>query len=305
MPILDAPSAVVSPENSTIGRLRPVPAPAWLRTGMRWASTLAPGAAARLARKLFFTPRRARLRDEEREVLARGGRFTLAVEGRRVVGRAWGEGPTVLLVHGWGGHSGQLTPFVDPAVAAGFRVVALDLPGHGESDGSVSSLVHFAAALVQAAALFRPVQGLVAHSFGAAASTYAVSSGLPVGKAVFIAPPSGFESFWLRFRAGVGVSQPIMDRMLLEAEGWLNVRFDAIAPVDLAPRMTAPLLVLHDPEDREVPFAEGAELARLWPGAELRPAAGLGHLRILRDERCVAEAVGFLAGPRFGEPSHL
>ena len=60
---------------------------------------------------------------------------------------------------------------MNPAVAAGFRVGALDLPGHGESSGSVSSLIHFASALVQSAALFRPVHGLVAHSFGAAAST--------------------------------------------------------------------------------------------------------------------------------------
>ncbi len=289
-------AAVVYPKgNSTTGRLRPVPVPPWLRTGMRVASTLAPGAAARLARKLFFTPMRARVRDEERAVLARGELFSLAVGGQRVVGRAWGEGPTVLLVHGWGGHSGQMTSLVDPAMAAGFRAVALDLPGHGESAGSVSSLIHFASALVRAAALFRPVRGVVAHSFGAAASTYAISSGLAVERAVFFAPPAGFESFWARFRAGVGVSQEIMDRMLHEAEEWLNVRFDGIGPVDLAPRMTAPLLVLHDPEDREVPYEEGAELARRWPGAELRPAVGLGHLRILRDERCVAEAVGFIA----------
>jgi pimeloyl-ACP methyl ester carboxylesterase len=301
MPSMNATFADPSREISTTGRLRPVPVPAWLRTGMRVASTLAPGAATRLARKLFFTPRRARLRAEEREVLSQGEPFALEVDGQRVVGRAWGEGPTVLLVHGWGGHSGQMTPFVGPAAAAGFRAVAIDLPGHGESAGRVSSLVHFASALARAAALFRPVHGLVAHSFGAAASTYAVSSGLPVGRVVFFAPPAGFESFWIRFRTGVGLSQEVMDRMLRDAEGWLNVRFDGIAPVDLAPRMTAPLLVFHDPEDGEVPFAEGRELARCWPGAELRPAAGLGHLRILRDERCVAEAVGFLAGPRFAE----
>ncbi|HEY0513618.1 MAG TPA: alpha/beta fold hydrolase [Thermoanaerobaculia bacterium] len=305
MSSLNAALAEPSQEISTTGRLRPVPVPAWLRTGMRVASTLAPGAATRLARKLFFTPRRARLRAEEREVLARGELFSLDLDGRRVAGRAWGEGPTVLLVHGWGGHSGQMTPFVGPVTAAGFRAVAIDLPGHGESAGSVSSLVHFASALARAAALFKPVRGLVAHSFGAAASTYALSSGLPVGRAVFFAPPAGFESFWSRFRAGVGVSQQVMDRMLHDAEGWLNVRFDDLAPVDLALRMTAPLLVFHDPEDREVPFAEGRELARRWPGAELRPAAGLGHLRILRDERYVAEAVGFLAGPRFGESADL
>lgn len=295
MPSMDATLPFVSPEKSTTGRIRPVPAPPWLRTGMRMASALAPGAAARVARKLFFTPLRARVRDEERAVLARGERFETAVLGGRVVGRVWGEGPAVLLVHGWGGHAGQMTPLVDPIVAAGCRAVALDLPAHGESEGRVSSLVHFAAALARAASLFGPVHGLAAHSFGAAGSAYAMGSGLTAKRAVFFAPPLGFESFWLRFRLGVGVSPEVMDRLLRDAEAWLDVRFDGIAPGDVAPRMTAPLLVLHDRDDREVPFEEGAELARRWPGAQLRPVEGLGHLRILRDERCVAAAVGFLA----------
>ena len=294
MQTMDA-ALIIAPEKSTTGRLRPVPAPSWLRAGMRLASAFAPGTAARIASKLFFTPRRARVRDFECEVLARGELFSLDVRGERVVGRAWGEGPTVLLAHGWGGHSGQMTAFVDPLVAAGFRAVALDFPGHGESAGSVSSLVHFAAAIARAAALFGPLRGLVAHSFGAAGSTYALSCGLAVEHTVFFAPPAGFESFWARFRAGVGVSQEVLDRMLRNAEDWLNVRFDSIAPLGLAARMTAPLLVFHDPEDGEVPFEEGAALARRWPGAELRPAGGLGHLRILRDERCVAEAVGFIS----------
>jgi pimeloyl-ACP methyl ester carboxylesterase len=263
---------------------------------MKVASALAPGTAAKLARRLFFAPPRAAVRGEERAVLARGERFVLGVGEGRVVGRAWGEGPTVLLVHGWGGHSGQMTPLVEPLVAAGFRAVAVDLPGHGESTGRVSSLVHCAAGLAHAAALFKPVHGLVAHSFGAAASAWVMAGGLAVARAVFFAPPARFETFWSRFRTGVGVSHAVMQRMLLDAETWLNVQFDGMAPVDLAPGMTAPLLVLHDPADRETLFEEGAELVRRWPGAVLRRAPGLGHLRILRDERCTAEAVGFLAG---------
>ncbi len=293
------PTSLVSPlsltEKSTTGRLRPVPAPPWLRTGMQVASTLAPGAAARLARKLFFTPRRARLREDERTILARGELFSFEVNGQRVAGHAWGAGPALLLAHGWGGHAGQMTALVDPIVAAGFRAVAIDLPGHGASEGSVSSLVHFASALRRAGSLFGPVRGIAAHSFGAAGAAYAISSGLGVERAVFFAPPFDFESFWLRFRAGVGVTPAVMDRMLRDAEAWLDVRFDAIAPADLAPRMTAPLLILHDPDDREVPFDEGAELARLWPGARLRPTPGLGHLRLLKDAGCVAAAVEFLA----------
>lgn len=92
MPSMDATLPLISPEKSTTGRLRPVPAPPWLRTGMRVASALAPGAAARVARKLFFTPLRARVRDEERAVLDRGERFEVEAGGGRVVGRVWAKG---------------------------------------------------------------------------------------------------------------------------------------------------------------------------------------------------------------------
>lgn len=276
--------------------LRPLPVPAWLRTGMRAAGAVAPGAAARMAHEFFFTPPRAPLREAERAVLASGTRFSIEAGGRRVAGWAWGEGPAVLLAHGWGGHSGQMTSLVGPAIAAGCRVVAIDLPAHGASAGRVSSLVHFAAALERAAALWQPVEAVVAHSFGAAAATYALFRGLAARRAVFFAPPARFDSFWSRFRAGAGVSDEVWRRMLRRAEDWLDVRFDGIAPIDLAPRMQVPLLVLHDGGDREVPFAEGVELARAWPGAALERTEQLGHLRLLRDPACVGRAVRFAAG---------
>lgn len=283
-------------ENSTTDRLRPIKVPPWMRAGFRVASSLAPGAAAKLGNQVFFTPMRAPLRAEERAVLARGEPFSLSAGGQRVAGHAWGEGPTVLLAHGWGGHSGQMTPLVDPLVAAGLRAVAIDLPGHGESGGRRSSLVHFAAALTAAAALWKPLQGMAAHSFGAAACTYALSRGLSARRVVFFAPPARFESFWSRFRSGAGISDAVWRRMMREAEAWLELRFEGIAPLDLAPRMSAPLLVFHDAEDRELSCEEGAELAARWPGARLRRTDGLGHLRLLRDEPTIKEAVGFLAG---------
>lgn len=45
-----------------------------------------------------------------------------------------GEGPTVLLVHGLGTSVVTWRQNVDPLVSAGYRVLALDLPGHGDSD---------------------------------------------------------------------------------------------------------------------------------------------------------------------------
>jgi len=62
-------------------------------TLFRWVfrvlQPVSPAAAAWLAERLFFTARRSRISPEARAFLATGQRFTLEVEGRRVVGWRW------------------------------------------------------------------------------------------------------------------------------------------------------------------------------------------------------------------------
>ena len=55
-----------------------------------------------------------------------------------------------------------------------------------------------------------------------------------------------------------------------------------------------PALIVHDPEDREVPWAHGAEIANAWIGSRLLPAEGLGHTRLLRDPAILATAMEFI-----------
>lgn len=58
---------------------------------------------------------------------------TVTVEGRTIAYRELGEGPPVLLLHGWP-TSSFLWRGVMPAIARANRVVAVDLPGFGASD---------------------------------------------------------------------------------------------------------------------------------------------------------------------------
>ena len=62
---------------------------------------------------------------------------TTTVDGRTVGYRDEGDGPGVplLLVHGWTGSKEDFDPVVAP-LAEQRRVVAVDLPGHGDSEGS-------------------------------------------------------------------------------------------------------------------------------------------------------------------------
>jgi hypothetical protein len=62
----------------------------------------------------------------------------------------------------------------------------------------------------------------------------------------------------------------------------------------LAPSMRSRLLVLHDRDDREVPFVHGADIAGAWPEARLEALAGLGHRRLLRDPQVIAATTAFI-----------
>jgi pimeloyl-ACP methyl ester carboxylesterase len=59
--------------------------------------------------------------------------------------------------------------------------------------------------------------------------------------------------------------------------------------------MNAPLLVIHDEDDREMPIRSGELVARSWPRAELVRTSGLGHRRILRDAGVIERTVEFVA----------
>ena len=56
-------------------------------------------------------------------------------------------------------------------------------------------------------------------------------------------------------------------------------------------------MVVHDTDDREVPYHQSVELAHHTEGAQLLTTRGLGHRRILRDTTVVAEVAAFV-GPR-------
>jgi len=60
-------------------------------------------------------------------------------------------------------------------------------------------------------------------------------------------------------------------------------------------KLSIPVLVIHDKDDREVPWEEGESIAQNWPGAEFLSTESLGHRRILRNREVIAKSVEFLS----------
>jgi len=252
--------------------------------------------AALLADRLWSTPPRAPLRPEQRAVLGEAERLAADAGDMRIAVYAWGSGPAVLLVHGWGGHAGQLAPLVAPLRARGLRVLALDAPGHGATRGGAPHLVAFAQAIAAVDRLAGGLHGVVAHSLGATAAAFAMREH-PVRpeRAVFLAPAADMTEASRRFARLLAVPGAARDEMQRRFERRLGVSWDRLRVPSIAAEMAARLLVIHDENDPEVPASEGAAIAAAWPGASYVRTEGLGHHRIVRDADVIDRAAAFLA----------
>ena len=253
-----------------------------------------------LASMLWFTPwpTATTAASAARESAWLAGTTPLSVEaGRwRLHGYSAGHGPTVLLVHGWGDHAARMGGFVAPLVAAGYRVVGLDLPGHGRRGPKATDLPTLAAALTAAGPQLGPIHAIVAHSMGGTVTMFATRDALSPQALVLLAPPVRLEHAVARF----GELLDLPDRVLLGLRRRIERRFGRSVWDDYAAdalRLEVPTLVIHDVEDPQVDIDDSRLLVRAWPHAQLVETAGLGHHRILRDPEVVASAVAFVASP--------
>lgn len=287
-------------QDSTNVRATPPPPP-WLRLGARALAAVSPRLAAAALAPLFFrAPPRRRRSEAEVEVLARAERLDLGRGPGRLAAWRWGEGPAVLLAHGWGGCAGQMTPFVAPLLEAGYSVVAHDMPGHGQSPGRSASIPAFAAAIARLAAAAGPLHGAVTHSMGGAALSLAVARGLPVGRAVLVGPPADAAAWLDAYVRWLALPAAAAPALRARAEQIAGERLDRLNAGALGPHLRLPLLVIHDRQDREVPLEDGARVARDAAAGRLLVTDGLGHRRILRHPEVAAAAVRFLAGGTSG-----
>jgi pimeloyl-ACP methyl ester carboxylesterase len=210
----------------------------------------------------------------------------------------WGQGPTVLLAPGWGAHRHALAALIGPLVAAGYRVVACDAPGHGRSSGVGCDFALFAGAIASVGRQAGGLHAVIGHSFGAAMAMHAMRDwGMQAGKVVLIGCFDHLDWFMDAFATDLGISDDVLTRVRSIVVERSSGRHDwsRLSVVDMARGLASPLLVLHDRGDRHVPVSHAVAIASAAPGALLRITRGHGHAGVARSEEAASMLLQFLS----------
>lgn len=279
----------------------------FIRLGFSILGPLAPRLAARLAIRLFSTPRFRARHSSSDEWLEKARRFEIPFKSYHLKAYEWGSGDrTILLVHGWESRGTALRSFVPSLLEQGFRVLAFDGPGHGDSGGKRTNIRHFAGAIRSIILQEGGVYGIIGHSFGGASTIYALgllNSGLRTEKAVFIATPASvipiFEDAVHTLNLPPTVARQFKNLMERIAGRPL---VDLDASRGPAHRHIGEILLVHDQYDKIVPVKGSYELAKSWYNARLLLTQGYGHYRLMKNPDVIGRVAGFL-GAKTAIPS--
>lgn len=223
-----------------------------------------------------------------------------------------GVGPDVLLLHGWGAHSGLVWPLAQRLAHSGFRVYAPDLPGFGQTPTppapwSVWDYAAFTLAFLDALSLNAVY--LFGHSFGgrlglilgakhadrivkmALANSAGVRPTPPVAARLRLSIYQRALGLLRRLRLSYAADQ--LRAWYIErygsadykaASGVMRDTFVKVVTEDLLPcaaQVAVPTLLFWGDQDEETPLWQGRRLEQAIPDAGLVVFEGAGHYSYL------------------------
>lgn len=221
-----------------------------------------------------------------------------------------GEKGPVLFLHGWGAHIGLYQPVFDLLQQQGYRVVAFDMPGVGETDEperpmTVDDYVDFAQCFARCLGITRCI--LMGHSHGGrvAVGLMTREQGSPEVKRCVLmdaagVPPHRSMGYKVRQRLYkclkvLGTSpltRPLFGELYeTRRDRRSSADYKAASPVmrqtlsnvvnaDMTPympRIRAEVLLIWGEKDTATPLSDGQKMEQLIPGAGLAVIAGGSH----------------------------
>lgn len=255
--------------------------------------------------------------------------MNIDIDGLKINYRDEGEGPLLILLHGWGSNV-DLFDGIFKFASKKYRVVGMDMPGFGKSDEpaepwEVSDFVEFVIHFVKK--LFPDEKEIMflGHSMGGRVIIKMIGTkseeelGFKIPRVILtdsagIKPvPSGKQSsktkrykFYKNILIKTGIAKLFPNTLENLKKKFGSADYAAASPVmrnslvkvvneDLAPYMpkvTMPALLIWGDQDTATPLSDGQHMEKLMPEAGLAVIPGAGHYSFLDNQYMFNKILG-------------
>ncbi len=268
-----------------------------MRAGFQFLGAITPNIAGTLAANLMLRPQKRPYSTHSQRVMSKAQQKFVCHGSRQLTTFTWeNDGPTVLLVHGWGSNCNGMSGLVQPLLDEGFRVVTFDAPAHGRSDGKQTNVVDFSGAIQTVIKNSGPVDHIVAHSFGAATTLFTLvrEPNLGIKRVVSIGAPSRLGdmlNIWSNF---LGLTQATDKQLRRKVIDLVGLPIEELAVDKLVSQLTLPGLIIHDKDDSIASYANAEAINQQWSSATLYSTTGLDHRGTLHNKDVFQQVTQFL-----------
>lgn len=259
------------------------------------AFNIAPALITKLMREQGFRVKPYQLSDEQLNLMRQAHSYFLSFDDNAIKVFEWGTGPVILLAHGWAGRALQFDMLIRSLLQQGYKVVAFDHKGHGESSSHYSSFPEIVRSTELVAAHYgAALHGLIAHSIGAN-SILKVCETLASGLQVAVVAPVGdFLQMLETLRKQRGIDEGLFAQVIRQIEADSGLQLADLNQLNYSKLAHHDVLLVHDRYDRINKFSVSVEIHQNLHGSSLMETEKLGHSRILNDKYVIARLVSHI-----------
>jgi pimeloyl-ACP methyl ester carboxylesterase len=194
-------------------------------------------------------------------------------------------------MHGWGGRPAQWASTARHLAGRGYRVLIPELPGH--AGGRRTDIVEAADVVRRLLDEVGEPELVLTHSFAALVARLAFAAEAP-DRVVMVAPALDVEDALIVFSERLRLMSWTRRGLRRRLQRWDTALWPTLASLHPDQLPGARVLVIHDPDDNETPFARSAELAAIRPATSIVALPGAGHSRILSSGEAMRSMTDFV-----------
>ena len=200
-----------------------------------------------------------------------------------------GSGPTVVLVHGWGGGGYQFFPLMRGLAQIGYSALSFDQMGHGMSDEKPATLKQLIDTTNEVLNYVRKktpdgLGAIVAHSTGCIAVANASQKQVINMPIIMISPVFNFRLYFLKKLVKLNFPAEMIKHYANQFAQSYKLEYNKMELARKLNQYSDTTVIAHDKNDEISPLADSVKFCEAYPLTRLLVTKKYDHDRIINSE---------------------